>query len=248
MKDDLSTFGAAVSALDLELDWELLGRSTCEGDGTEFFDDALREKIVDTGCRFAEDIASALADATGRSLYLGAEIAELPLILAEHLVMGRRVEWLNLAGAHTDEIERAIRAVSARLSIELPVPTSRSLSDIEPASCDHLWMVSVLTDPDHFPALHDALYERTSGPLATGRGSLDDDRVRAQALVEVFLDRAAARCVLSTTDEERTLIEPAVARRGWELEFAPGGRLTAIVGDRVRIANLRAHRKVSDGG
>jgi hypothetical protein len=248
MNDALSTYGAAVSALDAELDWELLGLGYCEGDGSEFFDAALREKILDTGVHFAEDVAGALGGAHGRSLYLGAEIAELPLILAEHLVMGRRVEWLNLAGPHTAEITRAIRAVSTRLSVELPVPTSRMLSDIEPASCDHLWMVSVLTDPDSFPALHDALYERTGSPLATGRGSLDDDRVRAEALVEALLDRATARCVLSTTDEERTLIEPAVVRRGWELALAPGGRLTAIVGDRVRIANLRAHRNASGGG
>ena len=248
VNEALHRFGAALSALDAELDWKLLGRSACEGDGSEFFDAALRERILDTGMRFAEDVGRALGGARGRSLYLGAEIAELPLILAEHLVLGRRVEWLNIECDQTTEVARAIQAVSAGLAVELPVPRVRALSEIEPGSCDHLWMVSVLTDPDNFPALHDALYERTGGRLATGRGSLADDRRRADALVEALLDRAAASCVLSTTDEERTVVEPLVARRGWALEFAHGGRLSSIVGDRVRVGILTRPRVAPPAG
>lgn len=235
MVDALHTFGAALGAIDAELDWELLGRCYCEGDGTDFFDSALRQRTIDTGLQFAEDIGRALGEARGRSLYLGAEIAELPQILAEHLLLGRRVEWLNIECAPTTELRRALQVVSASLAVELPVPRVDALRTLEPGSCDHLWMVSVLTDPDCFPALHDVLYERAGGPLATGRSSLADDRARAEALVEDLLDRAAPRCVLSTTDEERSVVEPLVARRGYALEFARGGRLTASVGDRVRI-------------
>lgn len=238
VEESLQRFGAALGALDEELDWPLLGRAACEGDGSDFYDAALRERILDTGLRFAEDVGRALAERPGRSLYLGAEIAELPVILAEHCVLGRRVEWLNIECAQTTELVRAIRAVDARLSLELPEPRTGGIEEIEPASCDHLWMVSVLTDPDAFPALHDALYERKEGPLATGRGSLADDRRRADALVEALLDRAAPRSVLSTSDEELSVLEPLVARRGWSLQFAPGGRLSAIVGDRVRIGSL----------
>jgi hypothetical protein len=238
----LHRYGAALGALAAELDWELLGRSYCEGDGSGFFDAELRASVFETGMRFAEDVGSALGGARGRSLYLGAEIAELPLILAEHFVLGRRVEWLNLECAQTSELVRALGAVGARLGLELPLPGARALGSIEPGSCDHLWMVSVLTDPDHFPALHDRLYERKDGPLATQRGSLADDRRRAEALAEALLERAARSCVLSTSDEERSVIEPLVARRGWALEFAPGGRLSAIVGDRVRIGRLERPR------
>jgi len=244
----LHAFGAALGALDAELDWELLGRSACEGDGTDFYDAELRERILDTGMRFAEDMGRVLADGPGRSLYLGAEIAELPLILAEHLLLRRRVEWINIECAQTVEIARAIGAVSARMALELPLPRVRGLSEIEPASCDHLWMVSVLTDPESFPALHDALYERAGGPLATRRGSLADDRRRAEALVEALLECAAARCVLSISDEERSVLEPLVARRGWTLEFARGGRLSAIVGDRVRIGSLTRPRAAPPAG
>ncbi len=238
MDDTLRTFGAALGALDLELDWELLGQSYCEGDGATFFDDELREHTLDTGLRFAEDVAQALEERPGRSVYLGADVAELPVILSEHLLLGRRVEWLNLEGPATSELRRALAVVSAKVGVELPAPSARALATIEPASCDHLWMVSVLTDPDAFPALHDALYQRTDGPLATGRGVLAEDRARADALVEEWLDRAAPSAVLATSDEERRVIAPIVARRGWKLSFARGGRTTAIVGDRVRLGTL----------
>ena len=238
VNENLQRFGAALGALQDELDWALLGRCACEGDGSDFYDAGLRERILETGLRFAEDIGRALDERQGRSLYLGAELAELPLILAEHLVLGRRVEWLNLECAQTSELARALRAVGSRLALELPVPRADPIGALEPGSCDHLWMVSVLTDPDSFPALHDALYERAQGPLATGRGSLADDRRRADMLVEALLDRAAPQCVLATSDEERSVVEPLVARRGWRLEFAHGGRLSAVVGDRVRIGRL----------
>jgi hypothetical protein len=161
------------------------------------------------------------------------------VILAEHFVLGRKIEWLNLECAQTSEITRTLRAVGAKLGLELPLPEVRALSSITPGSCDHLWMVSVLTDPDGFPALHDELYERTASELATGRGVLAQDRERAEKLVEELLERSAPGCVLSTSDEERVLIEALVARRGWRLEFAEGGRLSAIVGDLVRIGRLR---------
>jgi len=235
----LHKFGSSLSAILAELDWELLGRSYCEGDGSDFFDDELRASILDTGLLFADDIASALGGARGTSLYLGAELAELPVILAEHFVLGRKIEWLNLECAQTSEITRTLRAVGAKLGLELPLPEVRALSSITPGSCDHLWMVSVLTDPDGFPALHDELYERTGSELATGRGVLAQDRERAEKLVEDLLERSAPGCVLSTSDEERVLIEALVARRGWRLEFAEGGRLSAIVGDLVRIGRLR---------
>jgi hypothetical protein len=239
VSDALRHFGAAIAALDEELDWELLGRAYCEGEGSSFFDADLRERIIDTGLLFADDVASALGSGTGRSLYLGAEIAELPLILAEHLVLRRRVEWLNVDAPHVREIARAIEAVGARLKVELPKPSTRAIASVEPKTCDHLWMASVLTDPDHFPALHDALYERAGTRLATGRGDLDDDRRRADVLVTGLLERAADPCVLTTTDEEWTLVAPLAVQLGFDVELARNGRLTAIVGDLVRIGSLR---------
>jgi hypothetical protein len=239
VNDAIRTFAAALAAVDAELDWELLGRAHCDGDGSEFFDAAFRERINDTALLFVDDVARALDGAPGRSLYLGAALAELPLILAEQLVLERDIEWLNIDCPETRELVRALDAVNSELGVALPTPTTRATTSIEPASCNHVWMVSVLTDPESFPALHDELYERAGSSLATGRGSLDEDRKRAHQLVDEWLDRAAASCVLSTTEEELVLIEPRLAQRGWSVELDPNGRLSSIVGDCVRIGHLR---------
>jgi hypothetical protein len=141
-------FGAVHAALELELDWEQLGRSYCEGDGGTFFDAGLRERMLDTGLRLADDLARRFAlDGPRRSLYLGAAVAELALILVEKLVLGREVIWLNLDSIETREIARATSEVGARFGVPLPRPSFESLDAVAAGSCDHLWMVSVLTDP-----------------------------------------------------------------------------------------------------
>ena len=239
MNDAIRTFAGALAAVEAELDWELLGRTYCDGDGSDFFDGELRERIHDTALHFVDDIAGALDGARGRSLYVGAALAEMPLILAEHLVLGRAVEWLNIDGPEIGELARALAIASAQLGLPLPTPRVHQLANVEPASCDHLWLVSVLTDPDGFPALHDELYERTGGPLATGRGTLADDRQRACILVDHLLDRAADECLLTTTEEELDIVEARLAQRGWSVDLAPDGRLSAIVGDCVRLGKLR---------
>src|SRR5436190_21127374 len=101
-------FGAAVAALDAEIDWVKLGRAYCDGDARDFFDEALRTHILETGLQLADDVAGALVGGPARqSLYLGAAVAEIVPILAERLVLGRDVVWLNLPGDETDELVRA---------------------------------------------------------------------------------------------------------------------------------------------
>src|SRR5688500_13153035 len=92
-------FGAVFAVLQAELDWRALGSAYCEGDASGFFDQELRARMLDTGLLWADDLASRL-DAKGprRSLYVGAAVAELAPILAEHLVLGREVRWFNLPG------------------------------------------------------------------------------------------------------------------------------------------------------
>ncbi len=239
MSAAVQLFGAVHAALELELDWELLGRAYCEGDASEFFDAALRERVLDTGLRLADELAGRFAaDGPRRSLYLGAAVAELAPMLVEHLVLGREVIWINLAGEESSELARALNVVGAKLGVGLPVPSFDSLDRVDKASCDHLWMVSVLTDPDAFPALHDELYQRAGSDLATGRGSLSDDRRRANELCRGLLQRAASPCTLCSSDEELEVLGPLALAFGLQLEVPSVSRDSAIVGDQVRICRL----------
>ena len=97
---------------------------------------------------------------------------------------------------------------------------------------------SAQSDPDAFPALHDALYERSGSELATGRGDLEEEHRRAGELVDALLARAAPPCLLTTTDEELELIGPRAAARGLALHVPSEARLSALVGDAVRVCRL----------
>lgn len=233
-------YGAAWGELVTELDWERLGRSYCEGDGSTFFDEEKLEGVLETGLVLVDELVSAFPpNGTGRSLYLGAAVAELPLLLAEKIVLRRSVLWLNLAGDEVDELTRALHVVGARLGVDLPLPSTQPLSAYADASCDHLWMASVLTDPDRFPALHDELYARAGTPLATGRGDLAAERAQAEALARELLAKAADTGLLSTTDEELTLLRRLARESGLDLRVPRDGFESAIVGDVVRVTRFR---------
>ncbi len=232
-------FGAIYAALDLELDWELLGRAYCEGDSSEFFDAERRERLLDTGLWIANDLARMFPD-TGprRSVYVGAAVAELAPILVEHLVLGREVHWLNLDTEESRELARALGSVGASFGVTLPHPSARSLGEFAAGTCDHAWLVSVLTDPDAFPALHDELYGRHGTELATGRGVLAQEHARATELARALLRCAAGPAILSTTDDELALLVPLARELGHGIDIPTSFRESALVGDRVRHCQI----------
>lgn len=221
-------FGAALVALHEELDWPLLERLYCWDEGDGFFDAEAREALIEAGLLVASGLAERLAELSAggpaRSLYVGAAVAELAPMLCEALVLGREVRVVNLPGPEVDELNRAFTAVGVPLTIETaPVD----------APVDHLWVVSVLTDPEAFPALHDVLYGR-EGDLATGRGDEAAERERARELVRGWVAHVRAPAVLSTTDEELPFFEAECARRGARLVVPETARLSPIVGDAIR--------------
>lgn len=236
-------FAAALSTLHEELDWGLLGDLYCHAGGEHFFPQAQREALLDAGLQIAEELADAIgslpAGGPSRSLYLGAAVAELAPILLETLVGGREVQWRNLPGPEVTELNRALEVASERL--ELALPRVESATDALPSRhFDHLWCVSVWTDPDRFPALHDELYERSGDELAAGGGDLSAERERALGLAGELLDAARAPALLCTTDEELALFQSLLPARGLVLNVPEGGRLTPIVGDVLRICRLDA--------
>jgi len=237
-------FAAAWSELEAALDWALLGRLHCHQDGDGFFGPAERAALFDAALAFADDLGGRLAPG-GRSLYVGAGVAELVPILVESLVLARAVEWHELEGPLAEELARGLAAASERTGLALPRIRTDGLPAAGPdaAPCDHVWLVSVLTDPDAFPALHDRLYGRAGGELATGRGDLEDDAARANALVETVLARLDPPGWLTTTDEELELLAPACARHGLVLEVPPTARLSPVVGDPVRCCRVAGPRR-----
>jgi hypothetical protein len=239
---DSSSFGAALGALHAELDWAALGAEYCHTGGESFFLPEQREALLDAGLHFASDIGAALeqlpAPADGRSLYIGAALFELPVVLCEQLVLGREVSVLNRPCAEVDELNRALAVVAASAQLELPHIATAALDPARLGAFDHVWLVSVLTDPEAFPALHDELYERAGTQLATGRGDAARERTQATELVGQVFDMLTVPGLLTTTDEELTIITDVARARELPLAVPKNGRLSGIVGDVVRTCAL----------
>jgi len=234
----LARFGAVIAALNEELDWPGLGLVYCEEGGADFFAEEEREAVFDAGLEFAAELGSSLVPG-GASLYVGAGVAELAPICFEALVLGRSLTIASLPCFEVDELNRAFAAIEERLACSLPRFVAAPLAELPDSAhqgpFDHAWIVSVLSDPDAFPALHDELYERrTPEEGATGRGDLADDEQRAALLVGDVLQRLGDTALLSTTDEEGRLFGPALLAAGYAVEMPRKGRYSPIVGDVVR--------------
>jgi hypothetical protein len=239
MSDGIQRFGEALGRLEEELDWQALGRLYCYEGGEDFFPPEQVEAQREAGLQVAAALGERLRPG-GRSLYVGAALAELVAILCEALVLEREVVAVNLRGPEALELNRALAAVEKRCGFALPRIGFRRLETIA-GRFDHGWLVSVVNDPEAFPALHDHLYGRT-GALAVGGGDLARERKRATRLVDAWLERLEDGALLATTDEELPLIQPRIAAADGVLELEELAILSAIVGDPIRFGTLRSSR------
>ncbi len=225
---DTAKFAAALCELEAEIHWARLEPVYVEGDAAGFFSPEQLEAQRDAGLLFASDLATELAG--GTSLYLGAGVAELAPALFECSALGRDVRWVTLPGPEASELRRAFAAVGERLGAKFPVVDTDPLKPSPEPCCDHLWMVSVLSDPIAFPALHRAVY----GKKAPRAAALDTDKRRARELLRAAFTHLAPPALVHTTNEELALVEQAAVERGGRLALLELGRLSPIVGDVVR--------------
>ncbi len=230
--------GQIIAGLDAALDWELLGTLYCSEGGEDFFCEEQRDALAESGLEFAHDLGTRLVGtqgaSAGASLYLGAAVFELLPALFEHLVLERRVVLVNLGHEESLELNRGLTVVEKQAGIELPRIEIGELASVGGGPFDHVWMTSVLTDPEAFPALHDRIYQREGGELATNLGHFESELDAATELVGQVLDRTAGSFWFTTTDEELPLIRGECEARGLELKTPGTGRLSGIVGDPVR--------------
>ena len=239
MTPDFDDFAVALSSMEQAIDWTELGGFYCHEGGEQFFPDEQIAAMREAGLRIAGGLGEELASLPGdakRSLYVGAAVAELVPILVERFVLVREVVIVNLPGGEVDALNRAFEQASADCGLAMPRISTEPMAQVG-GPFDHGWLVSVLNDPEAFPALHDLLYER-KGELATGRGNRDEEWARATALAEQLLDRLTPEALLTTTDEELPLLRPIFSQRGLRVSAGETGILTGVVGDPLRFCRL----------
>ena len=138
------------------VDWRALGDVYFHEDGEQLLRNR-REPLQRLGTIWARALLRRLPPA-GRSLHVGAGLAELPAMLAEILVAGRSVRAVNLRGEECAILDRALQqaGLADRLRIE-----HGDAGSIDPAErYDHLGVVSLFTDPETWPTLSDISYGR----------------------------------------------------------------------------------------
>ena len=204
------------------LDYGALGSVYCYEGGDEFWR-AKRGLCNRLGSRVAVVLRRKL-DQGGRSLYVGAGVAELPALMMETVELGRTVEPYNLRKAEVAALNRACRST----------PLTFYATDAASATgrFDHLWMVSVLNDPERFPHLSPLSYGR-SNPLTLDPLKFDAERRIARALVARCMGKLAKPGRVTTTTEEVIWIAEWCHRH--RVPYLVGKRYyeTALVGDPI---------------
>jgi hypothetical protein len=173
------------------LDYGALGPVYCYEGGEEFWR-AKQRPCIRLGSRVAVVLKKKLKRG-GRSLYVGAGVSELPALIMETVELRRTVEPYNLRRAEVLALTDACRLVS--LTFHAADAASAK------GRFDHLWMVSVLNDPEQFPQL---------SPLSYGRGNLltldplrlERERRIVRALVACCMGKLTRPGLVTTTTEE----------------------------------------------
>jgi hypothetical protein len=209
------------------LDYRRLERVYCYEGGDEFWK-SKREPCRRLGLRVAEALLTRLP-AGGRSLYVGAGVAELPALLVESLELHRAVRPCNLRRSEVATLNRPCR----RLPVRFHAMDARRVS----GTFDHLWIVSVLNDPERFPHLSALSYGRAI-PLTFNPGKFVKERKILQSLVDGCMSKLRLPGVVTTSVEEANWIADWCHRKRILYRVERRQFPTALVGDPICILRI----------
>jgi hypothetical protein len=217
------------------LDYGALGPVYCYEGGEEFWR-AKRGLCQRLGNRVAVFLKKKL-QRRGRSLYVGAGVAELPALIMETAERSRAVEPYNLRRTEVAVLNRACRSI----------PLTFHAGDAARAKgrFDHLWMVSVLNDPERFPHLSPLSYGR-SNLLTFDPLKFDQERRIVRALVACCMGKLAKPGLVTTTTEEVLWIAEWCHRHRVPYRVGTRSYPTALVRDPICFIHIGT-KEVGDG-
>jgi hypothetical protein len=217
----LSTQRVIASVFD-RLDYKSLESVYCYEGGDEFWR-RKREPCRRLGTKVAEVLLQKLPPG-GRSLYVGAGVTELPPVLAEVLELQRQVEPYNLRRSEVAILNRACQSLAVRFRAQ----------DASSAAgrFDHLWMVSVLNDPERFPHLSPLSYGRAD-PVTFDPVPFRKERQIAQVIVDRCMAKLSVPGLVTTSTEEVVWIADWCHRHKVPYRVERKQYPTALVGDPI---------------
>ena len=212
-----------------ELDYRLLGEVYCHEGGAEFWQ-AKRGRCQRLGIKLAKVLKRRLRPG-GRSLYVGAGVAELPALIMETVDLQRAVVACNLRDDEVQELNRAAK--------DLPFCFEHRDATSVRGSFDHIWIVSVLNDPECYPELSPLSYGRAN-PVTFNLTAFRKERHAVARLVERCLKNLTRPGLVTTSTEEAIWIAEWCAQRQiyWKVERR--SYQTALVGEPICFIQVGA--------
>jgi len=222
----LGTLRAITRIFD-NLDYSSLGAIYCDEGGDVFWEER-REPCQTLGIRLAEVLRARLQP-KGRSLYVGAGVAEIPILAMETLELEREIAAYNLRAHEVALLNQAC----------LGLPCTFRAEDARTALgvFDHLWLVSVLNDPECFPELG-ALSSGRANPVTFDPEAFVQERQIVLALAAGCLEKLARPGLVTTSVEEIPWVTDWCDRRGVPYVVEEEDYPTAIVQDPVCLIRV----------
>ncbi len=209
------------------LDYGRLGLIYCDEGGDEFWK-AKRGLCQRLGMKLANALLPRLT-VGGASLYVGAGVAEIPLVAMECLDLGRRVVACNLRKKEVLILNRACA--------ELPIRYQHRDAGSVKEKIDHLWLVSVLNDPERFPELSSLSYGRANPATFNARKFLPQQRTVA-TLVDRCLSRLTSPGSVTTTVEEVVWVAEWFHQKGIRYRIDRQTFASPTVGDPICLVRI----------
>lgn len=213
-----------------QLDYKRLGPVYCYEGGDEFWQ-AKRTPCERLGSQVARVLLRKLPQG-GRSLYVGAGVAELPCLLAEAVELQRQVEPYNLRRSEVTALNRACRGTAVTFH-------ARSAAEAR-GTFDHLWIVSVLNDPERFPDLSPLSYGNAN-PVTFNPKKFEQQRRIVRSIVDQCMPKLSLPGLVTTSTEEVVWIADWCHRHKIPYHVERKQYPTALVGD--PICFIRVGRK-----
>jgi hypothetical protein len=209
------------------LDYKRLEPVYCYEGGDEFWR-AKRKPCERLGINLSQALLKKLPRG-GRSLYVGAGVAELPCLLAESMDHQRTVEPYNLRRSEVAALNRACSGLPVKF-------LSRDAASAR-GRFDHLWIVSVLNDPERFPDLSPLSYGNAN-PVTFNPGKFEQQRRIVQSIVDQCMPKLGLPGLVTTSTEEVVWIADWCHRHRIPYRVERKQYPTALVGDPICLIKV----------
>ena len=208
-------------------DYAALGAIYCYDGGDEFWREK-RGPCQKLGIAFAEVLLGRLKPG-GKSLYVGAGVAEIPMLAMETMELGREVQAYNLREAEVILLNQACKS--------LPFQYQFGDAGHAEGQFNHLWIVSVLNDPERFPELASLSYGEAN-PAAFDVAAFTEQRETVLALAYACLDKLVLPGLVTTSVEEIPWVMHWSEARKIPHTVEKEDHPTAIVGDPICLIRI----------